>query len=55
MGKAGIGGGKSGRVVASDTRDSRFESSHRQTLFNVYCIEETKIKKKRPGMAQLNK
>ena len=37
-----------GRVVASDTRGQRFESSHRQTF--VYCIEKTKIKKKRPGV-----
>ena len=49
----------SGRAVASDTRDPRFKSSHRQTfiehLFTVNCVEKTKIKKKRPGMAHLKK
>ena len=46
-------------MVASNTRDPRFESSHRQILFTIKCIincvEKTKIKKKRPGMARLNK
>ena len=40
----------SGRAVAANTRDPRFESSHRQTfiehLFPVNCVEKTKIKKK---------
>ena len=47
------------RAVASDTRDPQFESSHRQThiehLFTVNCVERTKIKKKREGMAQFLK
>ena len=51
------GDGSVGRAVASDTRDPRFESSHRQTfiehLFTVNCVEKTKMKKKRPGMAHL--
>ena len=29
-----------GRAVASDTRDLRFESSHRQILFIVNCIKK---------------
>ena len=48
-----------GRAVASDIRRPRFESSHRQnlywTLFTINCIEKTKIKKKRPGMAHFLK
>ena len=45
-----------GRAVASDTRDPRFESSHRQKFINiehfVNCVlKRRKIKKKRPGMA----
>ena len=55
----GSGCNSVGRAVASDTRGPRFESSHRQnlywTLFTVNCIEKTKIKKKRPGMAHLKK
>ena len=50
----GNGCGSVGREVASDSRGPRFESSHRQTLFYLYtvnCIEKTKIKEKRPGMA----
>ena len=42
-------------AVASNTRDRRFESSHRQyyLLSSVQkCIETMTIKKKRPGMAQ---
>ena len=35
-----------GRVVASETRDPRFESSQGQFLFNVNCCENIKIKKK---------
>ena len=41
------------RLVAPNTRDSRFESSHRQNLFAFNCIEKTKIKETRPGMAQI--
>ena len=54
-----IGCGSVGRAVTFDARGPRFESSHRQTfisdiyLFTVNCIEKTKIKKKRPGMAHL--
>ena len=44
----------SGRAVASDARDPRFESSHRQTfkehLSTANCVEKTNIKKKRPGI-----
>ena len=44
-----------GREVDSDTRGPQFECSYRQilywTLFSVNCIEQTRIKKKRPGMA----
>ena len=56
-----IGCGSVGRAVTFDARGPRFESSHRQTfisdiyLFTVNCIEKTKIKKKRPGMAHLKK
>ena len=49
----GSGCGSVGRAVASDTRDPRFESRHRQTfikhLFTVSCVEKTKIKKKEAG------
>ena len=54
----GSGGGSVGRAVAYDARGPRFESSHRQIilsdiyLFTVNCIEKTKIKKKRPGLAR---
>ena len=55
----GSGCGSVGRAVASYTRGPRFESSHRQKfiehLFTVNCIEKTKMKKKRPGMAHLKK
>ena len=59
--KKGSGCGSVGRAVAFDARGSRFESNYRQTfisdsyLFTVSCIEKTKIKKKRPGMAHLKK
>ena len=54
------GCGSVGRGVASDTRGPLFESSHRwifikEHLFNVNCIENMKIKKKRPGMVHLKK
>ena len=53
----GSGCGSVGRAVASDTRGPRFKSSHWQNyiehLFTVNCIEKTKIRKKRPGMAHL--
>ena len=57
----GSGCGSVGRAVASDPRGPRFEFSHWQTfkskiyLFTVNCIEKTKIKKKRPGMAHFYK
>ena len=51
----GSGCGSVGRAVVSDTRCPRFDSSHRQNLyqtfvylFTIYCIEKTKINKKRP-------
>ena len=50
----GSGCGTVGRAVASDARDPRFESSHRQ--FNllpfdcfINCIENMKMKKKEAG------
>ena len=47
------------RAVSSDTRDPWFESCHWQnlywTLFPFNCIEKTKIKKKRLGMAHFLK
>ena len=50
----GSGCGSVGRAVASDTRDLRFESCHRQTFLWKICqlstLLKTKIKKKRPGM-----
>ena len=42
-----------GKVVASNTRDARFESSHRQTVYYllaVKCIEKTKRKEKETGV-----
>ena len=62
LGTSLLGSGCSsvGRAVASDTRGLRFESSHQQTflywtLFTVNCLEKTKIKKKRTGMAHFYK
>ena len=43
----GSGCGTVGRAVASDTRDTWFESSHRQFLFTVYRIEERTMRTKR--------
>ena len=55
----GSGCGSVGRVVASNSRGLRFESSLRQKfILNFYCqlcIEKTKIKEKRPGLAHLKK
>ena len=34
-----------GRPVTSETRDTRFESSHWQILIYINCIEKTKMKK----------
>ena len=50
----GSGCGSVGRVIASDPRGPWFKSSHWQKLYWTYtinCIEKTKIKKKRPGLA----
>ena len=44
-----------GRVVAFDTRDPRFKSGHQQILLTINCIEKTKIKKKRLGIAHLER
>ena len=48
----GSGCGSVGRVVALNTRDPQFESSHRHNFFTIKSIEnfveKTKIKKKRP-------
>ena len=56
---SGSGRGSVSRAVASDNRDPRFESSHRQILlainFNSKCFEKTKIKKKRPSEVHLFK
>ena len=55
--RKGSGGGSVGRAVASNSRDPQFESHHRQNfiyqLYNTNIVEETKVKKKRPGMAHL--
>ena len=52
----GSGCGSVRRAIDSGTKDPRFESMHGQILFTINCIincsGETKIKKKRPGMAQ---
>ena len=60
--KLGSGCGSVGRTVNSDTRGLRFESSHRQKIIYIehlststVCVEKTKIKKKRPGMAHFKK
>ena len=47
--------GSVGREVASHTSDPQFKSSHRQILFTIHCVEKTKMKKKRPGLAQFKK
>ena len=56
------GSGSVGRAVSSNSRGPRFESSHWQILywtfvyfFTINCIENTKINKKRPGMAHIIK
>ena len=54
----GRGYGAVGRVVASDTRGPRIESSHRQLLLNIYLlfnyllflfVEKTQNKEKEAG------
>ena len=50
--------GSVGRAVASNSRGLWHESSHWQKFiltFTVSCIEMTKIRKKRPGMAHFFK
>ena len=52
--KTNIGWGSVGRAPASDTRGSKFESSHRQNIIpNLYYYELLKRRKKRTGMAHL--
>ena len=59
----GSGCGSVGRVVAYDTRGLQFDSSHQQNfiehlfvnVFIINCIENTKINKKRPGIAHFLK
>ena len=55
----GSGCGSVGKAVASDNRGPRFKPSHRRSfywaLLIVSCVEKTKIKKKRPGMAHFKK
>ena len=41
------GCGAVGKVVAPDSRDGQFESSHRQILFTINCI--TNVLKRRGG------
>ena len=45
----GSGSGAVGRVVTSNTKDLRFESSHQQILIAINCIKKTKIKIKDTG------
>ena len=42
----GSGCGSVGRVVASDTRGPRFESSHWQNLLNI-CLPSTVLKRRK--------
>ena len=46
------GCGAIGKVVAPDSIDGQFESSHRQILFTINCIEKTETKKKRREKAK---
>ena len=50
----GSGCGSVGRVVASDTRDPRFESSHR-LIYLLLAVLKRRKKKKRPGVAHFLK
>ena len=51
----GSGCGSVGRADASNSKGSRFESCNQQKfILNIYCIEKTKVKKKRPGMAHFS-
>ena len=50
-----LGGGRGavGKAVVSNIRELKFESSHQQNLNLLSTVlKKTKIKKKRPGMAQ---
>ena len=50
----GSGCGTVGRAVNSNTRDLQFESQYRQKFIcQLYNIEKTETKKKRPGKAHL--
>ena len=52
----GSGCGSVGTEVASNARGPWSESSHWQKfILNIYCIEKTKIKKKRPEIGHLLK
>ena len=42
-----------GRVVALRTGGPGFGCRPEQNLFYVYCVDVTKIKKKKPGMAKV--
>ena len=53
--KWGSGCGSIGRADDFDTIGPRFDSSHRQNFIEHLFIEMTKIKKKRPGMANFFK
>ena len=50
-----FGCGSVGWVVVLEFRDPGFKSSPWQILITVKSVQETKIKKKRPQMAQLQK
>ena len=41
------------RAVASETRDPRFESNHRQILFTINCIIKDKNKENEAGNGPL--
>ena len=43
----GSGCGSAGSVVASESGDLQFKSSHRQILFNISCIKKDKNEVKR--------
>ena len=51
----GSGCGSDGRVVASNNTGPQFESNSGYYLYTVNCFENTKIKRKRPGIAHFLK
>ena len=53
--KMGSGCDSVGRAVASDTREPQFGTIGKFPFLTINCIEKTKIKKERPGMAQFLK